>query len=330
MKKCLLLFVPFLLLATSFQPLYSSAASESSSPSWLDKNIYKDGDFIYSVGRSNPCKTKDEAKKLALSDATEAFVKYCRVDVQSFDRSIELYSKVNGKTSQSSDLRAGSLIRANAFVTGSIPQDWYFDRSGGSVKAFVLLKIPKEEFDRISKENNIKLSADILFYYEDAKGKMQLMDENSVLTSGDGYSLYINPSDPCYIYVYQIDSLGKSFRLFPNAEYETANNPVVPAVGAWLPNEKKLYEMDEITGKEYVYVFACREPIKELEGPSAVNFTKSGLDDIMLIKKMGVAKLKDKRDPSKITIKRASDIKEVKKKLQAEGDFVYETWFWHK
>jgi hypothetical protein len=88
--------------------------------------------------------------------------------------------------------------------------------------------------------------------------------------------------------------------------------------------------MDETTGKEYVYVFASRDAIKEFEDPAAATLTKSNLDDVILIKKMGVAGLKDKRDPAKFTPKRVSDIKEIKKKLQAEGAFVYETWFWHK
>ena len=327
MKKILIFIIPFLFLSASTRILYPETLDR---PAWLDKNIFDEGGFIYSVGRSNECKTEDEARKEALADATEAFVKYCRVDVQSFDRSIELYSKLNGKTDLSSDLQAGRLVRASAFVTGSIAQDWYIEGPVSLVKAAVLLKIPKEEFERISKENNIKLSVDILFYCEDSNGKMQVMDENSVLSSGDGYAIYVNPSDPCYVYVYQIDSLGKSFRLFPNTEYETPANPVMPATGAWLPNGKKLYEMDETTGKEYVYVFASREPVREFEDPSAVNFTKSGLDDIILIKKMGVAGLKDKRDPAKISPRRVSDIREVKKKLQAEGAFVYETWFWHK
>jgi hypothetical protein len=328
--KNTLLLIPFILLLSPHIPVCRLSADQTAAPSWLDRSIYSEDGFIFSVGRSGDCKTEAEAKSEALSAATEAFVRYCRVDVQCFDRSIELYSKLNGKSYQSADLSAGRQVRAAAFVSGSMPQDWYFSRDASFFRAAVLLKIPQGEFERISRENNIRLSADILFYSEDAGGKLRVMDENSVLSSGDGFAIYVNPSDPCYVYVFQIDSTGRSFRLFPNTEYETGANPVLPATGAWLPNDRKLYEMDETTGKEYVYVFAAREPIKELEGPAAANFTKSGLDEIVLIKKMGIARLKDKRDPSVIAPRRTSDIREVKKKLQAEGDFVYETWFWHK
>ena len=49
------------------------------------------------------------------------------------------------------------------------------------------------------------------------------------------------------------------------------------------------------------------------------------------LKKMGMAGLKAKQDPSRTAPpKREHDVVAVKRKLQAEGAFVYETWFWHK
>ena len=261
--------------------------------------------------------------------ATEAFVKYCRVDVQSFDRSMELYSK-GGAKNESEDVSSHRIVRAKTFVSRAVPEGWYFQKLAGAFKASVMLKVPKEEFDRISKERSVTLAMDILFYCEDEKGKMQAMDENAVLASGYGYSIYINPSDICYLYVYQIDALGKSFRLFPNNKFETAENPIEPSVGMWLPNERKLYSLDETTGKEFVYVFASREPISEFDGASALEMDKVNLDKVIKLKKMGIAGLKDKIDPAKLATVRSVDIKEVKKKLVAEGVFVWETWFWHK
>jgi len=46
---------------------------------------------------------------------------------------------------------------------------------------------------------------------------------------------------------------------------------------------------------------------------------------------MGVAGLKKKTNPGEVAIPRKTQqVAEVKKKLQAEGAFVYETYFWHK
>ena len=64
-------------------------------PEWLNKSIISQGEFILSVGHSQPRETEQEAKDNALSKATEEFVRYCKVDVQSFDRSIEVSFGVN-------------------------------------------------------------------------------------------------------------------------------------------------------------------------------------------------------------------------------------------
>ena len=302
----------------------------SSAPQWISQSIVSDGDYIYATGKSDLLETQEKAKESALSDATQNFVRYCKVDVESFDRSIETYSKKNGKQTSSNDSESNRQVRSKAFVTRAVPSDWYVTKKGSKYTAYVLLKVPKEEFDRISSEKNITISMDVLFYYENRYGKMQVLAENSVLSSGDGFSIYVNPSDSCYLYVFQIDSPGKTFKLFPSKEFNTAENPLSPAQELWLPNDKQLYTLDETTGKEYTYLFASPDPIKEFENIKPDALTKSNLDDIIKIKKMGVAGLKDKRDSKKITVKHTSDITEVKRKLQAEGVFVYESWFWHK
>lgn len=327
-----------LLIAFSFFSIYSEArvlhkdlGKPGYKPEWTDKTIMDQGVYIYSVGRSQAKTSEKEAKDEALSNATESFVKYCRVDIQSFDRSIEVYSKNKKGESTASDVSSQSIIRTKTFVTRAVPESWYTEKDGARFIAYVLLKIPKEEFDRITGEKNIKLSMDVLFYYEDYNGKMQVLSEGSVLSSKDSFAIYIRPSDTCYLYIYQIDSLGKSFRLFPNTDYKTASNPIEPAVDCWIPNNKNLFELDETTGKEYFYIFASIQPIAEFEGKDSVTLNKKDIDGIIEIKKMGVAGIKAKRNTEQINVpKYTKEFAEVKNKLQAEGVFVYETWFWHK
>jgi len=321
-----------LVILTAVFILCSQAVFSDGKPAWFDKTIIPEGAFISAVGHSQPRKTELEAKEDALGAATKEFIRYCRVSVDSFDRSIEMYSKAGGKEFKSMDLQTQNTVRAKAFVSRVIPEDWYVTKTGGGFAASVIIKVPKEEFDRISSENNVKLSLDVLFYYENEKGRMLPVSEGAVLKSGDGYALYVKPGDTCYLYVYQIDSLGKSFRLFPAAGYKTASNPVSAAADLWIPNDKSLFTLDEVTGKEYFYLFASPQPIREFEGDSAAKLDKSDIDNIVSLKKMGVAGLKPKREPSLLppSNKSGLDVLEVKKKLQSEGAFVYETWFWHK
>jgi len=224
---------------TQARVLHNDLGKPGHKPEWTDKTIIDKGDYIFSVGRSEAKNSEKEAKDEALANATETFVKYCRVDVQSFDRSIEVYSKNKKGESSSSSASSQSIIRTKTFVTRAVPSDWSVEKEGGKFTACVLLKIRRKNFDRITSERNIKLSLDVLFYYQDDNGKMQVLTEGSVLSSKDSFAIYIKPSDTCYLYIYQIDELGKSFRLFPNADYKTASNPVEPAVDCWIPNDKK-------------------------------------------------------------------------------------------
>jgi len=307
------------------------AAAHSPEPGWFKKTIIPQGEFIFSVGHSQPRATEQEAKDNALAKATEEFVRYCKVDVQSFDRSIEVYSKEQGKEFSKSSFEAQGVIRARAFVSRALPEEWYVRKEKGKFLASVLLKVPKEEFDRIVNEKNIKLSLDVLFYYEGEDGRMQILNEGDVLKSGDGYAIYVKPSDSCYLYVYQVDALGKSYRLFPNQDFETVLNPLPPAGDLWIPNAAKLFTLDETTGKEYFYIFASPDKMPDFEGQAAVELTKKDIDNVVGIKKMGVAGVKQKRDPGAVVPpKKNQAVAEVKRKLQAEGAFVYETWFWHK
>lgn len=322
-----------LLILGALGPLPARAAEPAAkaAPSWLTKTIVPEGAFIYAVGRSGVQKNEKEAKDLAVVDATAQFVKYCGVSVEAFSRSIEVYSKENSKEYASSDVQAQSRSRAKAFVSRAIPEEWHLVKGRKDVEAWVLLKVPKEEFDRIVKEKNVKLSLDVLFYYEDDDKKMKTLTDGSVLKSGDGYALYVRPSDDSHIYVFQVDGLGKSFRLFPNAEFKTAANPVPAAADLWIPGEENLYTLDETTGKERFFLFASPDAIPEFEGTDAAGLSVKDLDAVVSLKKMGMAGVRVKRDPSQATPpKRENDVVAVKRKLQADGAFVYETWFWHK
>jgi hypothetical protein len=312
--------------------LWGASAVSAAQPSWYDTTILPQGDFIFAVGHSLCRKDEQDAKDEALADATKAFIRYCKVSVDTFDRSVEVYSKSGGREGAAADFKSENIIRAKAFVSEAIPEEWYVQKERDGVVASVLLKIPKEEFSRITKERSIKLSLDTLFYYEGERGKMEVLSEGAVLHSADGYAIYVRPSDTCYLYAYQVDGLGRSYRLFPNAAYATAANPVAAASDCWIPNGKTLLVFDDTTGKEYFYLFASPEKIAEFEGAGATTLHREDLENVISLKKMGVAGLRQKRYATEVTPPKRGelDVVQVKKKLQAEGAFVYETWYWHK
>ncbi|MBI4676177.1 MAG: DUF4384 domain-containing protein [Elusimicrobia bacterium] len=323
--------IPLLLALAPPLAWAASGPDAGEGPAWLSKTVIPKEDFIYAVGRSQPQKTEKEAKDEAVTDATQQFVKYCGVSVEGFLRSYEAYSKENAAEETRHDVASLTRLKTKAFVSRAVPEEWHVVKRKKEFEASVLLKVPKEEFDRISRERNVKLSLDVLFYYEGEDGKMKALSEGSVLRSGDGYAVYLRPSDDCHLYVFQVDALGKTFRLFPNPEFKTAANPVATASDLWIPNDRSLYTLDETTGRERFFVFGSLDTIAEFEGEDPGALTIKDLDNVVRLKKMGMAGLKPKQAAARVAPpKRDHDVVAVKRKLQAEGAFVYETWFWHK
>jgi hypothetical protein len=302
----------------------------SEEPAWLGQALAQEGEHFSIVGHSGPQPDEAHAKDEALADALKQFVAYCKTDVDSVDRIYETYSAEGGKTRGATNMEFHSQLRVKAFVRRALPEDWFIRREKGSTFASVLLKVPREEYDRISREKSAKLSVDVGFFHEDASKKLRPLGEGDVLKSGDGYALFLRPSDTCFLYVYQLDALGKSFRLFPNPGFKTAGNPVPAGMELWVPNQDDILFLDETTGKERFYIFGSPESLPEFEGEKAASLTRKDLDAVMGFKKMGVAGMRQKLDASKVAPPTKTDVVEIKKKLQAEGAFVYETWFWHR
>ncbi len=305
-------------------------------PGWVDQGIVVKGGYIFVPGHSQPKGTEQEARDDALNAATRDFVKYCKVEVEAFDRIVETYSETKGEDYSRMDLEHRASARARAFVRRAAPERWYVrhmakmrgeKQVSTNYLASVLLKVPQEEFERIGRARDIKLSLDIGLYREGDDGTLAQIFEGDVLRSGDGYAIYAKPSDDCYLYVFQLDETGKAYRLFPNDAYETEDNPIRAGRDLWIPNPQKLLILDETTGKEKIYLFASPNPIPELEGHVSMEAESLG----RVIKTMGPAGIKDKRTHyAAVPPKRKKKAVEIKKKLQAQGEFVYETWFWHR
>ena len=268
-------------------------------PDWVDQGIVVKDSYIFVTGHSRPKQTEQEARNDALNAATGEFVKYCKVEVEAFDRIVETYSETEGADYSRMDLEHRASARARAFVRQAAPEKWYVrhmakmrgeKQASSNYLASVLLKVPQDEFERIGREKDIKLSLDIGLYREADDGTLAQIFEGDVLRSGDGYALYAKPSDDCYLYVFQTDETGKGYRLFPNDAYETENNPIRAAADLWIPNPQKLLILDETIGKERIYLFASPNPVPELEGHVSMEAESLG----RVIKTMGPAGIKDK------------------------------------
>ena len=162
-------------------------------------------------------------------------------------------------------------------------------------------------------------------YYEGGDSKLYPVREGMVLTSDDNYSVYFKPRQDCNVYVYQIDSANKAFKLFPNTDYSGAANPLRAGTEQWLP-EKGFLFLDKNPGREEIYIFASKKPLPGLEKLKDASFA-SVEESIRL---MGVGGRRGTEEAGKVKDTAGSPVQLITRKMIADGGFYYKLSFIHR
>ncbi len=114
------------------------------------------------------------------------------------------------------------------------------------------------------------LSLQIAFGYRSGgKGKPKDLASGSTLRSGDSYKIVFKSVQNCHIYIFQADSSGQLFQLFPMKSFKGVVVNNFNSVGTGqiftLPAENKAFVLDNQPGAEKIYFVASRERNHELE-----------------------------------------------------------------
>jgi serine/threonine protein kinase len=91
-----------------------------------------------------------------------------------------------------------------------------------------------------------------------------------VMRSGDYYQINFTPKQNGYVYIFQIDSSGGVYRLFPfdssNSSQSAINtNPVQAGVTYFIPAQDEAFHLDEQIGQEQIHVLAFQNRNADLE-----------------------------------------------------------------
>ena len=114
------------------------------------------------------------------------------------------------------------------------------------------------------------LSFDINYVYrQGGVGELEPIKSGDVLHSGDHYKIIFTPDKDCYVYIFQVDSTGHFFQLFPMKSFRGVRvdntNPVTQGTTYTLPNSDKAFMLDRQVGLERIYFIASNERNQELE-----------------------------------------------------------------
>lgn len=88
-------------------------------------------------------------------------------------------------------------------------------------------------------------------------------DKAITLSSEDNYRLVLELARERYVYVYLIGEDQSLVRLFPNTEYQPAQNPLQPGKTYIFPPPPNWYFLQEAKGEVMIYVIASDQPQPE-------------------------------------------------------------------
>ncbi len=103
------------------------------------------------------------------------------------------------------------------------------------------------------------------------KGDAELITINNgdTLHSGGYYKIAFIPDEDCCVYIFQADSSGQIFQLFPMTSFKGVAinnfNPVKKGTTYIIPARNKSFVLDERKGMERIYLLASRNQNAELE-----------------------------------------------------------------
>lgn len=98
----------------------------------------------------------------------------------------------------------------------------------------------------------------------------QLSDGDTLASEQDDYLLVVRPRTPGFLYVFQVDAVGKKTWLFPKNEtsaYSSGANPVTPGNVLQIPAAESdaVLFLDTTAGIEHIYAVFSAAPWPELE-----------------------------------------------------------------
>lgn len=111
-------------------------------------------------------------------------------------------------------------------------------------------------------------------YRRGQQGQFKPLNDGDVLLSGDFYKIIVTPKQDSYLYIFQLDSANKLYRLFPMDSFQGVQlgnlNPLKANKTYYLPAKNKSFKLDEETGTEKLYLLVSAQADVVLENQAQI------------------------------------------------------------
>mgnify|MGYP005845090715 CR=1 FL=1 len=112
------------------------------------------------------------------------------------------------------------------------------------------------------------LNIKVQFQYETLDGTVGVLEEGTVLKSGQHFGVAFRSDADCHLYIFWRDSAGQFGQLYPNPQLTEGTSEVRAGKTYWLPfmgGGERWYVLDNVPGEETIYVVASRHKNKRIE-----------------------------------------------------------------
>jgi hypothetical protein len=134
--------------------------------------------------------------------------------------------------------------------------------------------IPKDTKGLDSLGNGLPVAVNYS-YRQAGQNQMKNLTNGTVLRDGDHYKITFTPQADGYVYIFQADTSGKVYQLFPMSSMKGVEvhnyNPVKANTTYTLPAADKSFYLDEQHGEEKIYFIATKQPDQSLEQQMATH-----------------------------------------------------------
>jgi len=185
---------------------------------------------------------------------------------------------------ESKDL--STLLQLIQAVTQSTAKDPSLENKSATLSQYqpqireLLEKFPKETKGLEAFNSGLPVAVNYAYRHK-GQNEMKNLTNDTVLYDGDHYKISFTPQADGYVYIFQTDSSGKVYQLFPMASMgrvEVNNfNPVKANVTYTLPAKDKSFYLDEQQGEEKIYFIASKQPDQSLEQQMAAHLKTTNL-----------------------------------------------------
>lgn len=164
------------------------------------------------------------------------------------------------------------------------PKRWPTKRSTGAAILLAIVSLAGGGYFIWNRPSEPTLSVQVSYSYRpiDQLNFRPLLND-SVLHSGDKYQIRFTPLQNAYVYIFQIDSSGAVYRLFPPDGGDTRPNGNISLLQAgvtyFVPAEDEAFQLDEQVGREQIYVLAFGDRDLGLENQYAALLEARRLQD---------------------------------------------------